>query len=232
MLKALVVKPISAVHVGTLIFLHGLGDSGHGWQGEMRRLQAQLPGLKVILPHASVRPITLNGGHHMPGWYDIRSLSSSMNIDEDEIGLKESRNLLHLLIKKEMEDSGLGLDRIFIGGFSQGAAVCLYSILTSSQSEDIDISRLGGVIALSGYVPCHRSLQKLQRIPDLPSLFIGHGIEDNVVSLKWHEESVAFIQNSYKNRKLPLEARQYVGLGHSFSESVFRDMCRFLCDHF
>lgn len=36
----------------TCIFLHGLGDSGHGWTEEMQQLAQQLPFVKFILPHA------------------------------------------------------------------------------------------------------------------------------------------------------------------------------------
>jgi predicted esterase len=47
-----------------MIFLHGLGDSGHGWS----QADWNLPFAKLIFPNAPDRPITVNGGARMPGW--------------------------------------------------------------------------------------------------------------------------------------------------------------------
>jgi len=67
-------------------------------------LSKVMPHTKFILPTAyarsclsphshkhqnrRTRPITLNGGYQMPGWYDIFSLT--MRAQEDEPGIKES----------------------------------------------------------------------------------------------------------------------------------------------
>lgn len=37
---------------GTVIFLHGLGDSGEGWEQGMAAIQRLLPNVKFILPNA------------------------------------------------------------------------------------------------------------------------------------------------------------------------------------
>ncbi|GIL43368.1 hypothetical protein Vafri_1139 [Volvox africanus] len=66
-------KPIelnpSGQHSSTFIMLHGLGDSGDGWSDIGYMYRASLPGTKFIFPHAPRRPITLNFGMSMPGWY-------------------------------------------------------------------------------------------------------------------------------------------------------------------
>jgi hypothetical protein len=62
-LDAVIVEP-TAPHTATMIFLHGLGDSGHGWS----QADWNLPHAKLIFPNAPSRPITVNGGARMPGW--------------------------------------------------------------------------------------------------------------------------------------------------------------------
>lgn len=62
-LDAVIVQP-TAPHTATMIFLHGLGDSGHGWS----QADWNLPFAKLIFPNAPDRPITVNGGARMPGW--------------------------------------------------------------------------------------------------------------------------------------------------------------------
>lgn len=70
--------------------LHGLGDSGEGWSEIASDFQAELKHIKFIFPSAPSRPITLNMGMSMPGWYDIASLKD-INQQEDAEGLHESK---------------------------------------------------------------------------------------------------------------------------------------------
>lgn len=84
----------------------------------------------------------------MPAWFDILSISHAARTqdgDEDEEGLGESVNDLTQIIQSEIE-AGISPDRIVIGGFSQGAALAMMLGLAGQL-------RLGGVVALSGYIP-------------------------------------------------------------------------------
>lgn len=67
--------PATAKHTATVIFVHGLGDTGHGWASTVEnwRRRQRLDEVKFILPHAPSIPITCNMGMRMPGWYDIVS---------------------------------------------------------------------------------------------------------------------------------------------------------------
>jgi phospholipase/carboxylesterase len=58
----------------SVIWLHGLGDTGHGWSEVVPALGLP-PALRVrfLFPHAPSMPVTINGGAVMPAWYDIRS---------------------------------------------------------------------------------------------------------------------------------------------------------------
>jgi predicted esterase len=127
-MKPLLLTPPST-HKSTVILLHGLGDSGHGWYGVAQLLSPHLPHTKWILPHAPNIPITLNYGASMPGWYDIISLNP--NTREDEVGLYKSIGYISSLISEEIE-SGIPSENIVLAGFSQGAAMTLlYGISTN-----------------------------------------------------------------------------------------------------
>ncbi len=52
MQRAPLVIPASATHTATVIFFHGLGDSGDGWSPVFEEIRK--PHVKYILPHASV----------------------------------------------------------------------------------------------------------------------------------------------------------------------------------
>jgi predicted esterase len=42
-------------HTASVIFLHGLGDSGHGWcQGFSENISSLMPQVRFIFPHAYV----------------------------------------------------------------------------------------------------------------------------------------------------------------------------------
>jgi lysophospholipase-2 len=60
--------PNGASPTASVIFLHGLGDTGAGWADVAPQFQAALPHVRFIFPNAPRRPITLNWGMQMPGW--------------------------------------------------------------------------------------------------------------------------------------------------------------------
>ena len=55
-----VVVSASGKHTATLIFLHGLGDTGHGWASSLADVRPSH--LKVVCPTAPIMPVTLNSG--------------------------------------------------------------------------------------------------------------------------------------------------------------------------
>lgn len=54
------VFPAASRHTATVIFIHGLGDTGHGWASAVEnwRRRSRLNEAKFILPHAPQIPIT------------------------------------------------------------------------------------------------------------------------------------------------------------------------------
>ena len=176
-----------------VIWLHGLGADGNDFAGIVPQLL--LPpeiSIRFIFPHAPVRPITINQGYQMPGWYDLTSLS--FDNDEDEAGIKESSDAIRALCQKQ-ESLGISAERIILAGFSQGGAIALHCGLNYP-------SPLAGIMALSTYLPhCCPLGNKANQAIDI---FMAHGQQDDVVKphfgnlsrqrleksgyrVKWHE---------------------------------------------
>ena len=81
-------NPVSEIKA-TVIWLHGLGDSGHGFAPIVPELR--LPdalGVRFVFPHAPERPVTINGGMRMRAWYDIKSMDFDKRADLT--GVRES----------------------------------------------------------------------------------------------------------------------------------------------
>ena len=154
----------------TVIWLHGLGADGNDFAGIVPQLNlpSELP-VRFIFPHAPVRPITLNQGYEMPGWYDLSSLN--IDNDEDEAGINESSEAIRALCQKQ-ESLGIASERIILAGFSQGGAIALHCGLNYT-------SPLGGIMALSTYLPhcCNLDNNTNQAI----DIFMAHGKHDDVV---------------------------------------------------
>ncbi|KAJ4416578.1 hypothetical protein N0V85_002240 [Neurospora sp. IMI 360204] len=203
--------PAVARHTATVIFVHGLGDTGHGWASavEQWRRRQRLDEVKFILPHAPSIPITANMGMKMPGWYDIVAIdgsAESLRRNEDEPGILTSQAYFHDLIQKEI-DSGIPADRIVIGGFSQGGAMGLFSGLTAK-------SKLAGIVALSTYLLLSLKFAELVPKPEFNKetpIFMAHGTADPVVNYKLGTMSRDLLKEMGYNVKF----ETYPGMGHT-----------------
>lgn len=206
----------SVQHTASIIFLHGLGDTGHGWSSMFREIKR--PNVKYIFPTAPTRPVTLNGGMEMTAWFDIAGLNPNAKQDED--GLKQSRKILLDLVEEEIKN-GIPSERIIIGGFSQGGATALYTTLTSAY-------KFGGVLALSTWLPLHdRFPAQLEKTVDKFSTPIlqCHGDSDPLVPQQWSFMSVKLLQSmGFKH----VDYKLYNGLMHSSCEEEMIDMKSFI----
>jgi len=205
----------SVTQTASIIFLHGLGDSGMGWKPVGEMLSNHLPYLKWIFPNAPNKAVTLNGGTRMPAWYDILGLNQSA--PEDETGIRESAKTVHDLIKKEM-DKGIPSTRIVVAGFSQGGAIALFGGMTSPV-------KLGGILALSTYLPLFSKFSGAGVNQDT-KILMCHGDADPVVNHEWGKLSYEFL----KSKNLKISLKTYKNMGHSSCNEEFRDIAAFLKD--
>jgi phospholipase/carboxylesterase len=157
----------------SIIWMHGLGADANDFvpMVEELRLPDELA-LRFVFPNAPVMPITINNGYEMRAWYDITGGNLQDRIDH--AGIQKSVLVVRALIQQEL-DRGLPAESIMLGGFSQGAVMALTVGLCYPE-------RLGGIIALSGYLPLLDDV--LRQAPaankQIP-IFLGHGTEDSLV---------------------------------------------------
>jgi phospholipase/carboxylesterase len=165
----------------SVIWMHGLGDNGHGWSAVVPSLRVP-PGrtLRFLFPHAPQIPVAINNGMVMPAWYDIKA--ANLNERADVPGVRRSMAAIEALVAREVE-RGVPESRIVLAGFSQGGAIALYAGLRFPR-------RLAGIVALSTYLIDALALpvEGSAANRDVP-IFMGHGTRDPVVQLAWGEAS-------------------------------------------
>jgi phospholipase/carboxylesterase len=210
------VEPRTAAKTSVILF-HGLGADGHDFESIVPELR--LPdslATRFVFPHAKVRPVTLNGGYRMRAWYDLYGLDRSSH--EDEVGIRESAETAHRLIRREKE-RGIAPDRVVLAGFSQGGAVALFAGLRHPE-------RLAGILALSTYLPLAATLNDEAHPANAAvSIFMAHGTVDPVVALGLGEQS----KDVLLARGLPVDWRTY-RMPHSVSAQEIADIRAWLLE--
>ena len=183
----------------SVIWMHGLGADGHDFASLPPQLGVPADlAIRYVFPHAPVIPVTLNMGARMRAWYDIVSLDAR---GQDETGIRRSAAAIEGLIAREV-DRGVASSQIVLAGFSQGAAMALFTGLRHA-------APLAGILALSGYLPLHellpvegsegnqqvKILQAHGQRDDVVPYQIGHGSAELLraagYSVEWHEYPMA-----------------------------------------
>lgn len=183
MSDAVVVEPQGPAD-SAVIWLHGLGASGHDFEPAVPLLGLS-QSTRFIFPHAPEIPVTVNGGMVMPAWYDIEHMDIERTIDV--AGIQASADIVDQWVQSQL-DAGISASRIFLVGFSQGGAVALYAGVRSKES-------LGGVLALSTYWVGEQdpSLRPGRTPAELP-IEIHHGQFDPVVPFALGEQAKASLE--------------------------------------
>ncbi|OAQ81021.1 phospholipase/carboxylesterase [Purpureocillium lilacinum] len=205
--------PAKGRHTATVIFAHGLGDSGAGWADAVERWRQRqnLSEVKFILPNAPVIPITVNNGYPMPGWFDITSLGAAITsieakLNEDTAGILESRKYLHSLIQDEVA-AGIPSERVILGGFSQGGAMSIFAGLTAP-------FKIAGIVGMSSWLLLHQTFK--QHVPEddvnkgTPVL-MAHGDRDQMVRYPLAQGSERLL----KAMGYDVTLKTYSGMEHS-----------------
>lgn len=205
----------------SVIWLHGLGASGDDFVPLVPELDLPAtPGIRFIFPHAPVRPITINNGMSMRGWFDITSLDFEAR-EQDLEGMAASVAILNALIEDEI-DSGIAAENIVLAGFSQGGAIALMAALQTGLP-------LAGVMGLSTYLPDAERMLSLfadsGRNSDSPlPVFLAHGTQDDVIQIRFAEQSRAALETS---TAIDLQWQSYA-MPHSVSVEEISDISAWL----
>ncbi|MBT1451815.1 alpha/beta fold hydrolase [Glaciecola sp. XM2] len=213
-----VIQEAPAEHKATIIWLHGLGDSGNGFAPIAPELK--LPdslGVKFIFPHAPIRPVTINNGMEMRAWYDIKSMDMESRADVD--GVKESAAAVSQLIEAEIA-AGIPANKIMLIGFSQGGVIALHLGTRFNKP-------LGGIVALSTYMSAAHTLadEKSSANQDTPILCC-HGQQDEVVPLFLGRSAYqTLIENDYQ-----VQWKEYI-MQHNVCLPEIKDISKFIQAH-
>jgi phospholipase/carboxylesterase len=213
-LQLITIEPPGTVDA-SVIWLHGLGADGHDFEPIVPELGlAADHGVRFIFPHAPIRPITINGGMEMRGWYDI--MDQGLDRKTDETGIRASADAIATLLNKEIA-TGVKSTRVVLAGFSQGGAIVLHLGIRYPR-------RLAGILALSTYLPLPELVAEESAEPQsgLP-IFIGHGTQDPMVAEALGSRSAATLEaHGYD-----VNYRTYT-MQHSVSAEEIRDVAEWL----
>jgi len=161
-----------------------------------------------------MRMCKCNMGMQMPSWFDIKGLS--VNADEDEQGIKKAAVAVHGWLDDEIK-SGVPSERIVLGGFSQGGGLALYSAFTYNRP-------LGGVIALSCWLPLHKQIPGSHDANKNVPIFQGHGDSDPLVMLQVGQLTATMLKGFDRNHSFKV----YPGMGHSSCDEEIKDVKTFI----
>ncbi len=167
-----------------VIWLHGLGASGHDFEPIVPYLELpENAGVRFLFPHAPMQPVTVNGGMVMPAWYDILEMDVGRKIDVS--GMVDSSRRIIDLIEAQIA-AGIPAERILLIGFSQGGAVAYHTALSYT-------GQVAGVAGLSTYLGTLDLLTPNEAKASLP-IWIAHGAGDPVVPLALGKQALSDLQ--------------------------------------
>lgn len=202
-------------HTATLIFFHGLGDTGRGWRSSLEEFGKKLPHVKIIAPTAPTIPVTVNNGARMPAWFDltIRSMAPQdmLNLFMSKPPLiDQSAAIVHRLIGAEMK-AGIPTSRIILGGFSMGGFVATYVALQLQQ-------RCAGILMMSSmcFGPGH--IQVTPEGKKTPCLYF-HGDADQMIPLFAAQMS----KSKLEELGVAVEFKTWPGLGHEANPNEIKE---------
>ncbi|MCL1623201.1 alpha/beta hydrolase [Moraxella sp. Tifton1] len=166
-----------------VIWLHGLGASGHDFEPIVPELGlGELP-IRFVFPHAPKIPVTINGGYVMPAWYDIIEMTLDRKVDINQI--QQSARAIDKLIEKQVAN-GIPSQNIIIAGFSQGGAVAYHHAFTTPY-------QLGGLLALSTYFATKNEIADVGINGNI-LVKIDHGEYDDIVPVILGNQAKALLE--------------------------------------
>lgn len=165
-----------------IIWLHGLGATADDFPPIVPELGLdESRPIRFIFPQAPTRPITINNGMQMPGWYDIKGMDIADK--QDAQGMAESQAIVEGLIAEQLEQ-GIPASNMILAGFSQGGAVIYHSGLRHS-------AKLAGLLAMSTYLPFADNVPEERTAANQETpIFASHGSLDPVVPIQLGQLSV------------------------------------------
>ena len=221
------VSPSRLEDASAVIFLHGLGDDGESFTDLVDQYHRanKLPFTKWVLPTAIENRDAMTRVWYLPTRLTARPLPRpELEEDEDKDGILSSCEYIGTIID-ELVAEGIPLNRIAVGGFSQGCAVSLILGLCSRNA-----GRLGGIFGLMGYMPLIDQIDAIKEeiAPDTDvsstPMYICRGTGDVLIPSRYHTSCLAKLRElGVRN----IQDREH-DIGHSLSGAVVQELGEFL----
>lgn len=191
-----------------LLMLHGIGSD----EEDLFSLAPYLDGRFAI---ASARaPHTLAPGSY--GWYRVEYGPGGLVVDEEEA--KASRLALAHFIGELTKSYDVDSSRVYLMGFSQGAAMSLGLLLSR---PDL----IAGVVAMSGrLLPVSPKEEASGALNGIPVLVV-HGTEDQVLPI----DAGRAIRDYLLSLPLALTYKEY-SMGHQVTPESLHDVASWLAE--
>ena len=208
------------------VYIHGYNGCIDDVDSSMRFLAEQLPNVMIVTPESDVISEKNSSKKQWFSFFDIDPLSIRRNKDSsyDDIlsiynlagqslydnAVKINNYINRLQITYNIKDENL-----YIGGFSQGAMLALYTAL-------IRENKVAGCVVNSGVVASASFLT--DKIKSKPLVLLTHGDADFVVSYKTHKYSQEWLQQEafdVKNFVMP-------DVGHSLTIDTMLEVAKFI----
>ena len=194
-----------------VIWLHGLGADASDFEPIVPMLSLN-QSIRFVFPNAPVRPITINGGAQMRGWYDIDP-SAPLAGGED---IQASADSIATLIEAEV-DAGIPAKQIALAGFSQGGVIALHLGLAYPH-------KLAGIMALSTYLHDHENVTSRLDFANVETpIFMAHGISDPMIPIT----RAITARETLLGLNYPVEWHEYA-MGHQVCPAEIQDIASWL----
>jgi phospholipase/carboxylesterase len=202
-------KPERAV-----IFLHGVGDSGHGGLLSIGQMwQAALPTCEFICPDAPfafdmMPPEMADGGRQ---WFSLKDFSAAAMLE----GVKIAAPILDEYIDHILATRGLAPKQLALVGFSQGTIMALYTAPRRKEA-------VAGILGYSGMLIGGETL--IAEKKSAPPALLIHGKLDEVIS----HDMLGFSERGLRAAEIPVETISCPHIGHSIDDTGITEGLKFL----
>jgi phospholipase/carboxylesterase len=151
-----------------VVFLHGYGADGNDLLGLAEPLSPHMPDTVFLAPNAPERCPMNPMGYQ---WFPIPWIDGSSE-EEAATGMQAAAADLNAWLDGVLADEGIGADRLFVVGFSQGTMMALHV----APRRDAPIA---GIAGFSGRLMLPELLE--DEVVSRPPVLLLHGDQDDVV---------------------------------------------------
>ena len=204
-LSVLVRQPDSGTADALVVLLHGWGADAGDLMDMSPVIAARLPDAVIAAPDGPA-PCAANPTGRQ--WFDL----TGEKIDD---GPDEAKPMLLELVDTMLKETGLGLDRLALIGFSQGSMMALHVGLRLEGD-------CAGIVAFAGALLAPERLEAEKTAS--PKVLLVHGKDDEVVPF----QAMVLAEGMLKSNGVDVRTVAREGLGHGIDGEGLEEALGFL----